>query len=198
VYFAHIDDQDVALDETLEALDRTVKSGKVRAIGASNYAPDRVRLALQTAEDKNLTRYEIIQPRYNLYDRQDFENGTAQVALDQRLGVVTYFSLASGFLTGKYASKADANRTARAGMLEKYFDERGMRILQALRDVAAQHGATPAQVALSWLIAKPAVTAAIVSATKLEQLDDLMGAATLSLPADAMSRLDEASHVAPL
>ncbi|WP_199748491.1 aldo/keto reductase [Candidimonas sp. SYP-B2681] len=194
VYFAHIDDKDVALDETLEALHRAVKAGKVRTMGASNYDPDRIRQALQVSSDKNLPRYEVMQPEYNLYDRHDFESGTGQVALENGLGVVTYFSLASGFLTGKYESKADAARAARAGMLEKYFDERGMRILKALRDVAKEHNATQAQVALAWLIAKPAVTAAIASATKLEQLEDIMGAASLKLSAEAMSTLENASR----
>lgn len=194
VYFAHINDKDVALDETLEALDRAVKAGKVRTIGASNHAPDRIRLALQTSSHKNLARYEVIQPEYNLYDRHDFESGTAQVALENSLGVVTYFSLASGFLTGKYASKDDAGKTARAGMLAKYFDDRGERILKALRDVATDHNATQAQIALAWLIAKPAVTAAIASATKREQLEDIMGAATLTLSPNDMARLEDASR----
>ena len=192
VYFAHIDDQDVPLEETLGAFATLVEAGKVRAIGASNYGADRLREALALAGDKGLPRYEVVQPEYNLYNREGFESGLAEVARGHGLGVVSYFSLASGFLTGKYRSVEDLQGAARAGLLERYFDARGLRLLDTLRKVAADASATPAQVALAWLMARPGVTAPIASATSVEQLDELMGAAALTLPADALAALDAA------
>lgn len=194
VYFAHIDDEDVPLVETLGAFATLVEAGKVRALGASNYDAARLREALETSKAQGLPRYEVIQPQYNLYDRADFEGGLSDVAREHGLGVVSYFSLASGFLTGKYKDRGDLEGAARAGMLERYFDARGQAVLDALREVAADMSATSAQVALAWLIAQPNLTAPIASATSLEQLDDLMAAADLSLPADAIERLDKASR----
>jgi len=193
VYFAHVDDEDVPLEETLGAFAKLVQSGKVRAIGASNYSAARLREALGISEQKGLPRYELIQPEYNLYDRAGFEGELAGVAKEHALGVVSYFSLASGFLTGKYESVEDLQGSARAGMLEGYFDERGMRLLPALREVARELSATPAQVALAWLMARPAVTAPIASATSLDQLEDLIGAAGLRLDDAAMEKLESAS-----
>lgn len=193
VYFAHIDDDTVPLEETLGAFARLVQSGKVRAIGASNYSAARLREALGISEAQDLPRYEVMQPRYNLYDRADFEDELAGVAREHELGVVSYFSLASGFLTGKYGSVEDLQGAARAGMLEGYFDERGTRVLSAVREVARDLSATPAQVALAWLMARPGVTAPIASATSLEQLDDLTRAAGLRLDDAAMDRLESAS-----
>lgn len=192
VYFAHIDDDTVPLEETIEAFSRLVDAGKVRTMGASNYNAGRLREALGISQDKGLSRYEVIQPGYNLYDRAGYESELAGVVREEGLGVVAYFALAAGFLTGKYNSKADLEGAARAGMLEGYFDERGMRLLDALRKVAGDLDATPAQVALAWLMSRPNVVP-IASATSLQQLDDILGAAGLDLPKDALDTLDQAS-----
>ena len=194
VYFAHIDDDSVPLEETLGAFSKLVEAGKVRAIGASNYSADRLREALQVSADKGLKRYEIMQPGYNLYDRAGFEQELAALAQGEELGVVSYFSLASGFLTGKYASRDDLKGAARAGFLEGFFDERGMQLLDTLRKVSADVGATPAQVSLAWLMTRPGVTAPIASATSVEQLDDILAAAEVRLPQEALDALDQASR----
>lgn len=194
VYFAHIDDDSVPLEETLGAFSKLVEAGKVRAIGASNYSADRLREALQVSADKGLKRYEIMQPGYNLYDRAGFEQELAALAQGEELGVVSYFSLASGFLTGKYASRDDLKGAARAGFLEGFFDERGMQLLETLRKVSADVGATPAQVSLAWLMTRPGVTAPIASATSVEQLDDILAAAEVRLPQEALDALDQASR----
>ena len=194
VYFAHIDDQDVPLEETLGAFARLIEAGKVRAIGASNYSAERLQQALAVSQAQGLPRYEVMQPQYNLYDRADFEAGLAGVAQEHEVGVVSYFSLASGFLTGKYQSAEDLKGSARAGFMQGYFDERGQKLLGVLREVAADVSATPAQVALAWLMGRPGVTAPIASATSLAQLDELMGAAALSLPASATAALEAAGR----
>lgn len=195
VYFAHEDDASVPLEETLAAFSKLVDAGKVRTLGASNYEAPRLREALAVSADRGLARYEVLQPGYNLYDRAGYESALAAVAEAHGLGVVSYFSLASGFLTGKYRTVADLEGSARAGFLGGYFDARGMALLDALRQVAADVGATPAQVALAWLMARPRVTP-IASATRLEQLEDIMGAAELVLPASALEALDAASRPA--
>ena len=192
VYFAHIDDDKVPLEETLEAFARLVDAGKVRTIGASNYNAGRLRDALGISAERGWPRYDVIQPGYNLYDRAGYESELAAVVKEEGLGVVAYFALASGFLTGKYKSKADLEGTARAAFLEGFFDDRGMRLLDALRKVAGDLGATPAQVSLAWLMTRPSVVP-IASATSLEQLDDIMGSAQLTLPKDALEALDRAS-----
>lgn len=193
VYFAHEDDSQVPLEESLTAFSKLVEAGKVRAVGASNYDAARLREALKISADKGLKRYEVMQPGYNLYDRA-YEQELAGLAQEQELGVVSYFSLASGFLTGKYASKDDLKGAARAGFLEGFFDERGMKLLETLRKVSADVGATPAQVSLAWLMTRPGVTAPIVSATSLEQLDDILGATEVRLPAEAIDALDKAGR----
>lgn len=193
VYFAHVDDAATPLEESLTAFSRLVEAGKVRSIGASNYTADRLRSALEVSEQKALPRYEVLQPRYNLHDRQDFESGLGKVAQEQEIGVVCYFALASGFLTGKYRSAEEAAKSNRAGMLANYFDDRGMRILSAMNKIAEELAATPAQIALAWLMARPGVTAPIASATSVEQLDDIMKAARLELPEEVLGRLEEAS-----
>lgn len=192
VYFAHLDDQNVPLAETLEAFSRLVEAGKVRALGASNYSTERLREALSISKAQNLPRYEVIQPSYNLYDRS-FESELAGVAAEHDLGVVSFFSLANGFLTGKYRSADAIKGTAREDFLKEYFDERGMKLLDTLLAVADDVRATPARVALAWLMGRPNLTAPIASATSLEQLDDIMGAAELSLPAGAIEKLEIAS-----
>lgn len=193
VYFAHIDDQEVPLAETLGAFARLVEAGKVRTPGASNYSPERILEALAVSREQSLPRYELMQPLYNLYDRADFESNLATLAQDNELGVVSYFSLANGFLTGKYASIDDLKGSSRAAFLEKYFDERGQRLLKELVAVAEEVSAKPSQVALAWLIGRPGVTAPIASATSLAQLDEILGAVDVALPESALSRLDAAS-----
>ena len=193
VYFSHTDDEETPLEETLNAFAKLVASGKVRAIGASNYSATRVQAALGISAQQNLPRYEVLQPEYNLYDRQAFERDLAPLAVERQLGVTCYFSLASGFLTGKYRTVDDLAGSSRADFLRKYFDDRGMRILAALHGLAPALSATPAQLALAWLMARPDVTAPIASATKLTQLDDILGAANLRLPAEVLAQLDRAS-----
>lgn len=190
VYFAHLDDQEVPLEETLGAFAKLVEAGKVRALGASNYSAERLREALTVSRDLGLPRYEMMQPLYNLYDRADFEAGLAGVAKEHEVGVVSYFSLASGFLTGKYTSLEDLKGSARADFLKGYFDERGQQLLKVLLEVAEEAAATPAQVALAWLMSRPHVTAPIASATSLTQLDELLEAANLTLPEKAVERLE--------
>ena len=192
VYFAHLDDQDVPLEETLTAFSKLVDAGKVRAIGASNYSAQRLSEALAISNDKGLARYELTQPQYNLYDREDFEQGLAALVQENNLGAVTYFSLASGFLTGKYAQVEDLKGSARAAFLEKYFDKRGLKLLQVLREVADQLNATPAQVALAWLLTRPGVTAPIASATSLNQLNEILDAVSVELPQQALNQLNAA------
>lgn len=193
VYFAHIDDTSVPLAETMGAFSRLIQAGKIRAAGASNYKVERLSEALDTAASNGLARYEVLQPNYNLYDRSDFERGSARAALDNELGVVCYFGLAAGFLTGKYRSEEDLKGKSRAGMVKGYLNERGHRILKALDEISKDLSATQTQVALAWLMARPGVTAPIASATSLHQLDDTLGAARLDLSSEAIARLDEAS-----
>ncbi len=192
VLFAHLDDQEVPLEETLTAFDRLVKAGKVRALGASNYSAERLQEALKISQDQGLARYEVMQPQYNLHDRDEFESGLATLAQEQEIGAVVYFSLASGFLTGKYRTEEDLKGSARADFLKGYFTDRGQRILQELLAVSDELSARPAQVALAWILARPGVTAPIASATKLEQLDETLAAVELTLPASAITRLNEA------
>ncbi|MCC7498607.1 MAG: aldo/keto reductase [Bryobacterales bacterium] len=193
VYFAHIDDTSVPLAETMGAFSRLIQAGKIRAAGASNYKVQRLSEALDTAASNGLARYEVLQPNYNLYDRSDFESGLAKAASDNEVGVVCYFGLAAGFLTGKYRSEEDVKGKSRAGMVKGYLNERGYRILKALDEISAGLSATQAQVALAWLMARPEVTAPIASATSLHQLDDTLGAARLDLSSEAIAKLDEAS-----
>jgi aryl-alcohol dehydrogenase-like predicted oxidoreductase len=193
VYFAHIDDANIPFEESLAAFSRLIRAGKVRTIGASNYTGERLSQALDTAASKQLPRYEVLQPEHNLYDRQEFESGLANVASVNHLGVVCYFGLASGFLTGKYRSEDDLKGKARGGRVKQYLNERGLRILKALDEVSSDLSATPAQVALAWLIARPGITAPIASATSVRQLDDTLGAARLKLSPGAIAKLDAAS-----
>jgi aryl-alcohol dehydrogenase-like predicted oxidoreductase len=193
LYQSHSDDSETPLDETLEAYDRLIKAGKVRAIGASNHDAGRLSLALQVSDRRGYPRYQSLQPLYNLYDRAGFENELEPLCREQGLGVIPYFSLASGFLTGKYRTRADLSGRARAGMVEKYLDARGMRIVAVLDEVARRHDRTPAVVALAWLIQRPSITAPIASATSLKQLDQLIEATTVELDASSTAALNEAS-----
>jgi aryl-alcohol dehydrogenase-like predicted oxidoreductase len=193
LYQSHWDDPDTPLDETLEAYAKLVRQGKVRAIGASNLSAERLAEALATSRDKGLPRYETLQPLYNLYDRDAYEGPLASLCAAEGLGVIPYFSLGAGFLTGKYRSEADFGKSPRGEGMKKYMTPRGQRILAALDAVSARLGATQAQVALAWLIAQPTVTAPIASATSLEQLDQLIAGVRLTLDADARMLLGEAS-----
>ena len=194
LYQAHEDDASVPLAETLGAFGRLIEEGKVRVIGASNFAADRFAEALAVSKQHGLPRYESLQPEYNLVSRAGYEKELEPLIRREQIGVISYYALASGFLSGKYRSAADlAKSTARGGAVRRFLDPRGLQVLAALDAVAASHGATPAQVALAWLIARPGLTAPIVSATNVAQLRELAGAATLALDADAIATLDLAS-----
>ncbi len=190
----HFDDAVTPVEETLIAYAQLIAQGKVRAIGASNISPDRLKASLATSKMLGIPRYECLQPNYNLYDRVDFESQYAPICQAEGFGVITYYSLAGGFLTGKYRSAAQAAKNpARGGKVKGYFDARGLAILKALDQVAARHGAMPAQIALAWLMARPGVTAPIASATSMAQLDDIMRAPALTLSKEDMAALDTAS-----
>jgi aryl-alcohol dehydrogenase-like predicted oxidoreductase len=193
LYQSHEDDTQTPLEETLDAFDRLIQDGKVRAIGASNFSAKRLAEALQVSEQYGYPRYQSLQPLFNLYDRIDYEKDLEPLCREKELAVISYFSLASGFLSGKYRSEADLADRARADIVKKYLNARGYRILEALDKVAQQHNVTPAQAALAWLIAQPTVTAPIASATNLEQLNQLIQAATLELDPSSMELLNQAS-----
>jgi len=193
LYQTHFDDESTPIEETLEAYAQLIKEGKVRHIGASNLSADRLKESLQTAFENGLPAYETFQPHYNLYEREVFENGLEPVCLGNNLGVLNYYSLASGFLTGKYRSKDDLNKSQRGGGVEKYLDDRGFKILAALDEVSAELDANPATVALSWLIHRPSVTAPIVSATSTKQLDSIIKAPDLAITADHLHFLTSES-----
>jgi aryl-alcohol dehydrogenase-like predicted oxidoreductase len=194
LYQAHIDDADTALEETLGAFGDLIQQGKVRAIGASNYSAARLTQALDLAAAGGLPRYDSLQPLYNLYDRAVFEDELAPLCVQRGVGAISYFSLASGFLSGKYRSQRDLAGRARAPRVEKYLNPRGMAILAALDEVAAAYASTPASVALAWLMGRPGVVAPIASATSSAQLQALIAAASLKLDADSTRRLDDASR----
>jgi aryl-alcohol dehydrogenase-like predicted oxidoreductase len=192
LYQSHIDDPSVSLEETLEAYDQLIKQGKVRAIGASNYTAERLAEALKVSKH-GLPRYQCLQPHYNLYERASYEKDLEPVCLKEHIGVIPYFALASGFLTGKYRSEADLAKGPRGQMVKKYLDQRGFRILAALDEVSAKLHSTPGKVAIAWLIARPSITAPIASATSVEQLKDLVDAANLQLGPASIEALNEAS-----
>lgn len=192
LYQSHWPDDSVSHEETLSAYGELIDAGKVRTIGASNFSPEQMRAALDASSAGNLPRYETMQPEYNLYDRAGFDGALRDLAVAEELGVITYFSLASGFLSGKYRSKADLKQSQRGSRVEKYLDARGMKILEALDAVSAEHEAKPAEVALAWVIAAKGVTAPIASATNATQLASLVKAASLNLSAEDIRRLDAA------
>lgn len=192
LYQSHYDDPDTPLAETLAAYQELIQAGKVRAIGASNFTPERLARALALNE-QGWPRYETLQPEYNLYDRAGFEKELEPLCLQHEVGVISYFSLASGFLTGKYRSAADLPQSVRGGGVKKYLNERGFRILAALDQVADQYRTDPASVALAWLMARPSVAAPIASATNLAQVQALTQAAALQLDPAALALLTEAS-----
>lgn len=192
LYQSHVDDADTSLEETLGAFGDLIRQGKVRAIGASNYSAARLTQALDLAQ-RGLPRYDSLQPLYNLYDRADYESELGPLCVKRGVGAITYFSLASGFLSGKYRSAPDLTGRARAPRVEKYMNPRGMAILGALDEVAAAHASTPASVALAWLMGRPGVVAPIASATSSAQLAALVAAAHLKLDPASIERLNQAS-----
>lgn len=195
LYQSHRDDPDTPQEETAEAFDRLVKAGKVRAIGSSNFTPERLKSAIEISQAEGLARYNSEQPLYNLYARQGFESGLQQVCIENEVGVIPYYGLASGFLTGKYRTEADLSKSPRGQGVKRMMDARGMRILDALDKVSAARTASQAQVALAWVMAQPGLTGPIASATSLEQLDELMGSARLTLTAEDLATLDKASAI---
>ena len=194
LYQAHKDDETTPLEETLGAFAELIREGKVKAIGASNYSATRLAEALQVSAKHGYPRYETLQPHYNLVERPGFEAELEPLCLKEKLGVIPYFSLASGFLTGKYRSADDAANRARSAGVSKYLNERGFKVVAALQEVATKLNATPAQVALAWLIARPSITAPIASATNVDQLRDLIAATRLKLPPEAIESLNQISQ----
>ena len=194
LYQSHFDDEVTPVEETLEAYAVLIKAGKVRAIGASNLSPARLSASFEASRKHGLPRYETLQPNYNLYDRAGYEKDYEPTATAEKIGVIPYFALAAGFLTGKYATKEEAEKSpTRGGKVKGYFDARGLAILKALGEVAKAKSATPAQISLAWLMARPSITAPIASATTIDQLNDILGAAKLSLSHGDIDRLDKAS-----
>lgn len=194
LYQAHEDDATVPLSDTLGAFGRLIEQGKVRAIGASNYNADRFADALAVSKKHNLPRYDSLQPEYNLVSRSGYEQALEPLIRQENIGVINYYALASGFLSGKYRSEADLSKSsARGGAVKKYLTPQGMKVLGALDQIAAAHKATPSQVALAWLMARSGITAPIASATSVEQLHELLGAANVSLTPGDIAMLDDAS-----
>jgi aryl-alcohol dehydrogenase-like predicted oxidoreductase len=194
LYQSHIDDAGTALEETLGTYADLITQGKVRAIGASNFTAERLAQALHVSKRHAYPRYESLQPLYNLYDRAGYETALDPLCRTEGLGVISYSSLGSGFLSGKYRTDADVSKSARgAGVKRKYYNDRGFRILQALDEVSQRQNSTPAAVALAWLLARPGLTAPIASATSVEQLGELLAATRLTLDAGSIDLLNQAS-----
>lgn len=193
LYQAHRDDPLTPLEDTLAALAKLIEQGKVRAIGASNYSAPRLKEALEVSKRLGLPRYESLQPHYNLLQREGYESELEPLCQAEGLGVINYYALAGGFLTGKYRSEADLGKSPRGAGVKRYLDDRGKRVLAALDEVAARYGAKPGQVAIAWLVARPSVTAPIASATNLDQLEELLRGVELRLDQDAIEALNRAS-----
>jgi len=193
LYQSHVDDPDTPLEETLGAYAELLKQGKVRAIGASNHKAERLATALETGRKSGLPAYQTLQPNYSLIERTEYESTLEPVCEKEGLGVINYFPLAGGFLTGKYRSEKDVAGKARARNVTKHLNERGFKILAALDQVAKKYNATPARISLAWLLARPSITAPIVSATNLEQLNDLVSSVDLALDRESIEFLNKAS-----
>ncbi|QTF09010.1 aldo/keto reductase [Brenneria izadpanahii] len=193
LYFSHWPDPDVSYEETLGAYEKLLKAGKIKAIGASNLNAGQLEAALSTAKEKGLPGYQVLQPEYNLYDRDAYDGALRDLCIKEGLGVVTYYSLASGFLSGKYRSKADLSQSQRGEGIAKYLTERGTKIISALEAVSARHSAKPAEVALAWLIQQAGVTAPIASATSVAQVASFANAVGLTLSPEDVKALDTAS-----
>ena len=194
LYQSHFDDLSTPVEETMDAYAELVKQGKVKAIGASNLSIERLKQSVEYSESKGLPRYETLQPLYNLYDREGFEKELQPFSLQNNIGVINYYSLASGFLTGKYRSENDLSKSARGGGVKKYLNDRGFKILQALDEVAKRYNTKPATISLAWLMAQPTIAAPIASATNTEQLNDLIASANLKLDKEAIDVLNKASR----
>ena len=194
LYQSHYDDLNTPIEETLEAFGQLIEAGKVRVIGASNFTPERLTQSLELSGQHGYPAYQSLQPEYNLYDRQKYEQQFEPIVEQYGLGVINYYALASGFLTGKYRSEADLSKSPRGGGIKKYLNDRGFRILKALDEVAEQYKATPAQISLAWLMARPGITAPIASATSVEQLEDIARAAELTLDESSIQVLNTASE----
>jgi aryl-alcohol dehydrogenase-like predicted oxidoreductase len=192
LYQTHFDDEATPVEETMEAYAQLVKEGKVRFLGTSNMSIARIKASVEASERNGWPRYETLQPLYNLYDREKFETEYKDYCLEKNISVITYYSLASGFLTGKYRSEDDFNKSPRGGGMKKYMNERGQSVLKALDLLSEKHQSTPATVSLAWLMAKPAVAAPIASATSIEQLQQLFKSVDLKLSAEDMEVLDKA------
>lgn len=193
LYQSHKDDADTPMEETLAAFNDLVQEGKVRAIGTSNMTAQRLLVALKTSKEHGFPSYQTLQPLYNLYDRKDFEKELEPLCQEHNIGVISYSSLASGFLTGKYRSEADFNKSKRGQGMGKYLNDRGFKILKALDEVSTDLNTTPAAVSLAWLINRPGITAPIASATSVAQLQDTIKALDLNLDTEAIHQLNEAS-----
>ena len=193
LYQTHWDDEATAVEETLGAYAELVKAGKVRVIGASNFTPARLKASLEASAKHGYPRYESFQPHYNLVEREIFEKELEPLCVENQLGVINYWALAAGFLTGKYRSESDLNKSPRGGGVKKYLNDQGLRVLAALDAIAEDYHTTQASVALAWLIARPSITAPIASATSIGQLDSLIAATKLELSKEAIQKLDEAS-----
>lgn len=194
LYQTHYDDEVTAIEETLRAYEDLIKEGKVRYIGTSNISPERLVESLDIAAEKNLPSYISLQPEYNLFDRAKFENLYQKIALEKQIAVIPYYSLASGFLSGKYQVEEDFTKTARGkGIKDKYWNERGRQIVQVQKEIAAKYNVTPSAIALAWLEAQPAITAPIASATKFEHIDAFVNALNIQLAEEDITQLNEAS-----
>jgi len=193
LYQSHSDDAETPLEETLEAYAELIRQGKVRVIGASNYKAERLAAALEISKKSGLPAYQSLQPNYSLYERAEYEAQLEPLCRKEGIGVINYFPLASGFLSGKYRSESDLANKPRGQLVKKYLNERGFKILGALDQVAEKYNATPARVSLAWLLARPSITAPIVSATSLAQLQDLIASVELKLDPASIELLDRAS-----
>jgi aryl-alcohol dehydrogenase-like predicted oxidoreductase len=193
LYQSHRDDPGTPVDETLEAYAHLVKQGKIRAIGASNFSAERLSQSLQTSKERGYPAYQSLQPKYNLYDRAEYEQSFEPLCRENGLGVITYYSLASGFLTGKYHSENDLTKSIRGQGVRLYLNKRGFRILEALDQVAGKYKTKPATISLAWLMARPGITAPIASATSIEQLNDLTAATQLDIDDSSLALLNKAS-----
>jgi len=194
LYQSHDDDKNTPLLETMETFTDLIKQGKVRTIGASNYGADRFKQALEVSKKNGLETYQTLQPEYNLYDREGYEKELEPICQKNNIGVITYYSLASGFLTGKYRSQDDLSKSQRGGGVMKYLNDRGFEILDALDKVSKEYNSTPASVAIAWIIARPGITAPIASATSIKQLNETTKAIELNLHKDAIDMLTQASR----
>ena len=190
LYQNHFDDGVTPVNETMEAFFQLIKQGKVIACGASNMTPERLKQSLDASRQNNIPTYETLQPLYTLYDRENYEKYYERICIENNLGVICYFPLASGFLTGKYRTGADLSKSPRGGSMHKFMNDRGFHILRALDDAAKEHNATPAAIALAWLMARPSITAPIASATSVPQLKELMSAAEIKLDEESVKLLN--------